>query len=614
MSAGSPLEVAWTDAWGRRRTAPHPARRAVLAAMGADSAEMERAARSVEVAHRGDPITPGELLLEDGTELGRVAALPRDLPHGYHRLRRGADECLLLVAPPRCPLPDDLRAWGWSVQLYALRSRRSWGIGDLGDLRRLGAWSAGIGAGALLVSPLGAVNPSPDPEPSPYYPSTRRFRNPLHLAVEEVPGYSELADQQAPLVRAGHELNADRSIDRQRVQALKLQALERIWQRLGGPARRDPELARFEATAGQPLRQWGLFAALSEELGPGWRSWPAALRDPAGSGARRAAERLADRVAFHGWLQWLLDRQLRAASRGIRLIGDLPVGFDPGGFDAWTWQAQLADASLGAPPDVFNPAGQRWDLPPFVPHRLQLAGYLPFIQTIRAALAGGGGLRIDHVLGFFRQWWVPRGAEPGDGAYVRQPTAELLAVLAIESERAGAIVIGEDLGTVPAGVRRRLASANVLSTRLALFERRPPSRWPRRSLAAVTTHDLPTVAGAWSGIDLEDQRRSGIEPNAAGLRRLRRRLARLGGVDLDAPIDAVTEGVHAALATAPSVLAVATMEDAVQEPRRPNMPGTGRVQRDNWSRALHRSLEAIQRDPGVRSLASAMARPARPGR
>ncbi|HET6745724.1 MAG TPA: 4-alpha-glucanotransferase [Candidatus Limnocylindria bacterium] len=604
MTGPAPVEAVWIDAWGRRQVTTERARRSVQAAIGADQRELERAARSVEIAARGAAVQPGELTLEDGTQLGHVARLPRDIPYGYHRLRRDAEECLLLVAPPRCPLPDGIRSWGWAVQLYALRSARSWGIGDLDDLRRLAEWSARRGAGALLLSPLGAANPAPAPEPSPYYPSSRRFRDPIHLAVERVPGYDRLAHQLAPMARAARKLNAQRSIRRGDVQALKLRALDRIWHDAEA-ARQDPAFVAFEAAHGDGLRRWGLFAALSEERGPGWQRWPSSLHDPAGTAARGAAERLADRVRFHAWLQWLLDRQLQRAGRRLRLVGDLPIGFDPGGFDAWTWQAQLADASLGAPPDVFNPGGQRWDLPPFIPHRLQLAGYGPFIETIRAAMGGGGGLRIDHVLGLFRQWWVP-GVDPAAGAYVRQPTEELLAVLAIEAERADAIVIGEDLGTVAPGIRRRLASANVLSTRLAIFERRPPARWPHRSLAAVTTHDLPTTAGTWSGIDLDDQRRSGVEPNGAGLGLLRRRLARVGGLPPNASMEEVVEAVHKAVAAAPSVLATCTVEDALLEPLRPNMPGTGPATRENWSRALSKPLERLMRDPLVRRLAAAM--------
>jgi 4-alpha-glucanotransferase len=470
----------------------------------------------------------------------------------------------------------------------------------------LADWSAQLGAGALLVSPIGASNPAPEPEPSPYYPSSRRFRNPLYLALEEVPGYAALAAELEPLGREAQALNGRPAIARGRVQAIKLAALERLWRARHVIGQRDSAFAEFTAAQGAPLRQWCVFAALSEELGPGWLHWPRELRDPGATAVHRAAERLADRVGFHSWLQWLLDRQLAAASRATPLIGDLPVGFDPAGFDAWAWQALLAPASIGAPPDVFNPAGQRWGLPPFTPHRLRLAGYRPFVETIRSSLAHSGGLRIDHVLGLFRQWWVPDGADPADGAYVRQATDELLAVLAIESQRAGAIVIGEDLGTVAAGMRRRLASANVLSTRLGFFERRPPTRWPRRSLAAMTTHDLPTVAGVWTGEDLADQARAGVAPNARGLARLRGRLSVLAGVADDAALKEVVVRAHAALGAAPTVLAQATLEDALLEPRRPNLPGTERAQRDNWSRSLPASLEGIERDPFVRRLARAI--------
>ena len=607
MTRAGGVEEAWTDAWGRRRVTPATARRAVLEAMGLEAGDAQRAARMVRIVRRGDRLPSGaELVLEDGSELGAVRAVARDVPYGYHRLRRGAEEQLLLVAPPRCPLPRGWRTWGWAAQLYAVRSRASWGMGDLADLRRLAAWSAELGAGALLVSPLGASNPAPDPEPSPYYPSSRRFRDPLYLAIEDVPGYRFLASELAPLARAGRALNGSSAIVRSEVRRLKLAALERLWRASPAGGSAQPQLDEPTAAARPDLRRWGLFAALSEEHGPGWGAWPDELRDPESIGVRREARRLTERIAFHAWVQRLLDRQMAAAGGELRLINDLPIGFDPGGFDAWVWQPMLGAASLGAPPDVFNPAGQRWGLPPFVPARLRLAGYRPFIDTIRAAMAHGGGLRIDHVLGLFRQWWVPDGADPGDGAYVSQPTDELLAVLAIEAERAGAVVIGEDLGTVAPGVRRRLASANVLSTRLALFEPRPPGGWPRKAMAGITTHDLPTVAGTWTGADLADQARAGVHADRRGLALLRRRLARVAGLQPDAPLAGVIEGVHAAVGASPSVLAVATLEDALRLRRRPNLPGTGRAQRDNWSRALPVSLEEVERRRSVRRLARAI--------
>jgi 4-alpha-glucanotransferase len=607
-AAPSPVESRWVDAWRRPRLTSPAARKAVLDSMRLAPGELERAERAVVMAAPGGQLPePGEVVTEDGDDLGHRTRLPRDMPVGYHLLRHGADELLLLVAPPRCPLPAGLRAWGWAVQLYALRSRRSWGIGDLADLRRLAGWSRSVGAGALLVSPLAAANPDPDPEPSPYYPSSRRFRSPLHLAIEEVPGFAALASELAPLVERARRLNDDPAIDRAAVQAVKLQALERIWAR-PDPAR-DAELRRFPADGGEALRRWGIFAALSERHGPAWQQWPATLRDPDGSGVRRAAPELAERAAFHEWLKLLLDQQLAAAGAQLPLLNDLPLGFDPGGFDAWCWQPLLAAASLGAPPDRFNPAGQRWGLPPFVPARLRLAHYAPFAETVRAVLAHGGGLRIDHVLGLFRQWWVPDGQGPEDGAYVTQPAEELLAVLAIESTRAGVLVIGEDLGTVPAGIRRRLRAANVLSTRLAYFEGRPVSRWPRRSVAAVTTHDLPTVAGIWTGADAADQAAAGVAADQRALALLRRRLARIGSVPEGADVAEALLAVHGAIAAAPSVLALATLEDAVLDPRRPNLPGTTRQQRDNWSRALPKTLEELERDPLVARLAEAMARP-----
>jgi 4-alpha-glucanotransferase len=602
----SPIEFRWIDAWRRPRTTSPAAGAAVLASMGLEPGEMRRAEDAVLVSAPGAALpAAGELVLEDGSALGRVDRVPRDVPFGYHRLRGDRAEQVLLVAPPRCPLPADLRGWGWTVQLYACRSRRSWGIGDLGDLRRLAAWSAELGAGVLLVSPLAATNPTPDPEPSPYYPSSRRFTSPLYLAVEEVPGFVELAGELTPLAEDARRLNAEPRIDRAAVQAAKLRALERIWAHVRRV--RNPSLERFRAKGGEPLRLWGVFAALSERHGPGWRKWPVALRDPAGAGVRRAGQELADRAAFHVWLQSELDRQLAAADR-LRLIADLPIGFDPGGFDAWCWQPFLASASLGVPADHFSSAGQAWGLPPFVPARLRLAGYAPFAETIRAALRHGGGVRIDHILGLFRQWWVPDGAAPDDGAYVRQPTDELLAVLAIESQRADAIVVGEDLGTVPVGVRRRLASANVLSTRLAYFENRPPARWPRRSVAAITTHDLPTLAGTWTGADANDQAASSLRPNRRALARLRRRLARIGSVGEDADLEEALVAVHRAIAGTPSVLALASLEDATLDRRRPNMPGTSRHQRDNWSHALLKTLEDLQGDARVRRLARAMTR------
>jgi 4-alpha-glucanotransferase len=284
----------------------------------------------------------------------------------------------------------------------------------------------------------------------------------------------------------------------------------------------------------------------------------------------------------------------------------LPIGFDPGGADAWSWQSLLATrCTMGAPPDVFNTAGQDWQLPPFVPHKLREAGYEPFIQTIRAALRHAGGLRIDHVMGLFRLYWIPEGFGPQRGGYVRYRADEALAIVALESHRAGAFVVGEDLGTVEPEVRQRLAEHQVLSFRLLWFEKQPAERFPRLAMAAATTHDLPTVAGLWTGRDMEEQRAQGHSD--AALVELRAHLAQLiDKPDTTLPADAI-EATYRLLGRAPSLVLVATLEDALGVTLRPNVPGTT-TERPNWSLGLPGGLEALERSPLPRRIAGALTR------
>jgi 4-alpha-glucanotransferase len=568
------------------------------------------------VHRRGQPLPavegPAELALEDGTVLRVDGGIPPDLPLGYHELRPLDDRLpeRLVVAPARCHLPEGLRAWAWAIQLYALRSRASWGIGDLADLRQLAKWSAStLGAGAVLLNPLHAVLPIVPQEPSPYFPSSRRYRNPLYLRVEEVPGAAEGGLDLEHLAAQGRALAADRRIDRDAVFRLKMTALEGLWARSPGDG---AGLARYRAREGRGLEEFATFCALAERHGSGWRRWPAEHRHPASPAVARFAAEHAGRVAFHAWLQWLLDEQLARAGRVVRLVTDLAIGFDGEGADAWAWQDVLAqDVTVGAPPDDFALEGQDWGLPPFVPHRLRAAGYGPFVETVRAGFRHAGGMRVDHVMGLFRLYWVPGGATARDGAYVRYPTDDLLAILALESERAGALVIGEDLGTVAPGVRERLFAERILSTRVLLFEPSPPAGYPARSLAAVTTHDLPTVRGLWTGSDLHEQQAVGLTPNAAGTEALRARLRELTGLAPDAAPDLVTLAVHRRLAEAPSALLAATLEDALGVAERPNLPGTT-ANRPNWSLALPEPLEAIQVDPRPGALAGVLGRRATP--
>lgn len=561
--------------------------------------------------HRGETLVldgPAVLRTEDGDEHRLAAgtvAVPPDVPFGYHTLTMpdGTDR-MLILSPGRCPLPE--RAWGWAVQLYAARSRESWGMGDLGDLRRLARWSHDeLGAGLLLVNPLHAALPGVPQQASPYFPSTRRFVNPLYLRVEDVPGAAELGSEIEPLAVAGRALNADRRIDRDAVYRLKMDALARLWERFPG----DPAFDRFVAEGGEDLAGYATFCVLVEDLGRPWAGWDGKYRHPGSADVAQYRARHERRVRFHQWLQWLAVAQLEAAAAGpIVLIEDLAVGVDPAGADAWQWQDVLVhDVSVGAPADEFNTLGQDWGLPPFDPWKLRAANYDPFVRTVRAALRHGGGMRLDHVMGLFRLFWVPRGEGPRAGTYVRYPSRDLLDIVALESHRAGAFVVGEDLGTVEDKVRDELAERNVLSYRLLWFEREAPKAWPVKALAAVTTHDLPTVAGLWTGSDVEAQREAGMKPNEQATAETRERLQAMAGVADNAPVADLVVGAYAALAQTPCLLLTATLDDAIGVEERPNMPGTI-DQWPNWSIALPRPIEELEAEDGPRRVAEVLRR------
>jgi len=610
--ARHPVADAWgvddgyEDARGRWRDTPEATRAAIVAGMGGTvdgGAPPPTTGTIVVVRGEAAPVDgPGEVALEDGGSLAVRDALPRDLPLGYHRFRgRRGRERRLIVAPARCHVPG-ARAWGWVVQLYAARSRDSWGIGDLADLRALAEWARRLGAGFLLVNPLGAATPVTPQEPSPYFPSSRRFKSVLYLRLEEVPGFAERAWELAPLAGAGRALDTERRIDRDTVLGLKLDALARLWDRFDTA----PAFEAYQRDIGEPLQVFATFCALAERHGRSWRAWPEEFRHPASLAVRRFAAARADRVRFHAWVQWLLDEQFARASHALPVVQDLAIGVDPDGADAWAWQELLAtDVEVGAPPDPYNPLGQGWGLPPFAPHKLAAAGYQPFIETVRMSLRHAGGLRVDHVMGLFRLFWIPRGMGRADGAFVRYPASHLLAILALESERAGAFVVGEDLGTVEEAARQRLDAAGVLSYRLLWFEEEPPRRYPERALAAVTTHDLPTIRGLWSGEDERTQARLGLQPNERGFRKMRRRLAAMAGIARSMPIERVIERLHALLGQAPSALRAATLEDALAVMERPNMPGAD-ASWPNWSLALPEPIEALERSALARAIASAL--------
>jgi 4-alpha-glucanotransferase len=586
------VATSYVDSAGRLRQCPPETVDAILESMGADNEGPPPPTTITIRTDRSRPdIGPGLVVTEDGAEIRTTGPLPPDLPVGYHRFDAdGGPSKLLIVSPGKVPLPPG-REWGFSAQVYATRSRRSWGIGDFADLRELGRWSKEMGAGFTLVNPLHAPTPSTPLQPSPYFPGSRCFLNPMYIAVEEVPGASAV-DGIEPAAAAGRALNSDRRIDRDRVWAVKRPVLEAAFQVTGEDARFE----QYRVRRGIALDRFATYCALAEKHGPAWADWPPGAESGVDPGRKR----------FHAWLQWVAEEQAASADRELGLVIDLAVGVDPNGPDSWIWRDTFAAEGMrvGAPPDQFNTKGQDWGLPPFDPWRLRQAGYAPWIEALRSNLAHGTGLRVDHVMGLFRLYWIPPDADARAGAYVYYPDDDLLDILALEAERAGAYVVGEDLGTVEDHVRRDLADRQVLTYRVWWFERDPPPQWPERAMGAVTTHDLPTVAGVLTGSDLQAQRDMGTEPNEDASAQIVGKLRAVGRSDDPAQVVA---RVYADLARAPCLLLTATLDDVLAVEERPNMPGTTE-QWPNWSIALPRPLEDLEKGPLAATVATHLRR------
>ena len=495
---------------------------------------------------------------------------------------------------PCAPAPE--RVWGWAVQLYALRSLNSWGVGDFGDLRHFGRSAKRRGASLILLNPLGAQVPTLPYQPSPYYSSSRRFLNAIYIDVEDLPGARRCATEIEPLRKAAQALNAHRLIDYDQVFQMKSKALETIYKAEPRPV----GLAAWTKREGEALRDFATFNALAETLGPAWRSWPEGLRTPKGEAVEQKRAQLHDRIAFHQWLQFHLDHQLERAANEIGLVADVPLGFASDSFDAWRWQHLLApDVRVGAPPDEFFPDGQDWGVPPFDPWKLRAAKCGPFVEAIRAAARHATGVRLDHVMSLFRLFWIPNGMSASQGLYVRYPAEELLGYLADESRRANAFVVGEDLGLVEPAVRRRLRKRGALSYRLLWFEGESPRRWPHDAVGAVSTHDLPTVAGIWN-LTEPDHR----------LHRLRKQLAEVVRMPDATPAVDVAVAAYRVLARGRTRIVLAQLEDALGVEERPNVPGTT-TEFPNWRLALPAPLADIERSPGARRIAAAMRRAGR---
>ncbi|MCC5950322.1 MAG: 4-alpha-glucanotransferase [Nitriliruptoraceae bacterium] len=596
------------DAFGNHYALDDEAAEQVLAAMDVEP-DLDGPPRSDAVVvtrpDAADPAPDGELELEDGGRMSVAGVLPTGLPLGYHTLHRTDGGTTRIIVSPGSCVPHPERIWGFAAQLYSLGSAGSWGVGDLADLAMLGRWAGAEGAEVLLINPLDAVVAEVPREDSPYFPSSRRFRDPLYLRIEDVPGAEAIAEH-LPALRAAATGGADR-IERRRIVTAKLEALELLWARRDADADDAAGFAAFRAEQGDALQRFATFEALVEHHGSGWRRWPAAFHDPDGPAVARFAAEHPDRIAFHVWIQWLLDVQLQAAGAAVPLMRDLPIGVDPDGADAWEWQDTFATGvTVGAPPDELGPAGQDWRVPAWIPWKLRQVGYQPWVETLRAAFRHAAALRIDHVLGLFRLFWVPPGG-PRSGAYVAQDARELLDILALESHRAGAYVIGEDLGTVMEGVRDELVTRGMLRYRVVWFEEERPHEWDRRGLGSITTHDLPSVGGLWTRSDLEVLRSLGHEVDEARIERMRDDLADRAQVPTDA-------GVHEACVSAAHLLSgagcdvvVMQLEDAVGATHRINVPGTDAQERpDNWSVPFPVRLEELPAHPTARAVAAAL--------
>jgi 4-alpha-glucanotransferase len=610
----------YRDAQRRRVDVDHEVVRRVLALLGV-SADTPAQVRDALAAAR-KPGRPGTVVLrpgqsrkirdagvlsdEHGNNLPVREALPAGLAPGWYSLT-SADQCItVLVAPPARPEPP--RTWGWTLQLYALHSAKSWGIGDLADLREFITWTATAhDGGAVLVNPLHAVTPTCPVQPSPYSPSSRRFVNPLYLRITDIDAYRR-AD---PAVRA--EVDGLRvgpgseRINYDAVWTAKRAALELLWRAEGTPYPVMPD----------GLRDFATFCALAERHGPRWSRWPLELRHPATASADP------HRVAFHAWVQQQCAEQLAAtrnAARGmaIGVVHDLAVGVDPEGADAWALQDVLATGvTVGAPPDTFNQQGQDWGLPPWRPDRLAATGYAAYRDMLRAVLAHADGLRIDHVAGLWRLWWVPPGASPDQGTYVHYDAEVMLAALALEAHRAGAVVVGEDLGTVEPEVTEALAAQRMLGCAVLWFardEQAPgapllaPRYWPRRAAASISTHDLPTAVGFLRGEHVRARARLGLlDDETAEWARARAERAELVGLLRAEGLlglgdeeneDEIVVAMHALLARTPCRLLLVSPYDMVGEVRQPNLPGTVN-EYPNWRLPLPIPREDLQHDPRV---------------
>lgn len=537
--------------------------------------------------------------------------VPPGLPTGWHAVRAtfdsGTAECPFVVVPDK--LPPVSRDWGPMAQVYSMRSAESWGIGDLGDLAELASLSGrDWGAGFILVNPMHAPAPVSPIEASPYLPATRRFASPLYLRIEHIQEYADLpledkrrVDALAETVRPLNTLPD--LLDRDTVWRAKLSALEILWD-AGMSSERREQFRAYVGREGVGLQDFALWSALCEKHGPDWHEWPEELQHVRSREVTARFAELEDRVLFFSWLQWQLDQQFaetqaaaRSAGMAIGIMHDLAVGVHSEGADSWRLRDLLAEGvTVGAPPDMYNQMGQDWAQPPWNPDALAQAAFIPYRDMLREVLRHAGGLRVDHILGLYRQWWIPEGMKPYEGTYVAVDHEAMVGILMLEASRVGAMLIGEDLGTVEDWIRTDMLSRGILGTGVLWFQRRDtyvdaPERWRTDELLSVTVHDLPPTAGYIAGehirvrADLGLLARDVSEEWAEHDRELRlwRALMQERGLynEGDSVADEVA-GLYAVAAASPARLLGVNLPDLTGDKRIQNQPGTDR-EYPNWS-------------------------------
>jgi 4-alpha-glucanotransferase len=568
---------------------------------------------------------------------------------GYHQLHvetsEGASaDMALIFAPQSCHVPDGLAddrpIWGISAQLYLLRSDRNWGIGDFTDLKSLVEIAADLRASIIGLNPLHTMFLDRPEHASPYSPASRLFLNVLYIDVTALPEWSG-SDRPPPEVSACRETAR---VDYEAVARLKLPVLERLFRRFvdGADRHRRAAFGAFRQQRGEALQRLCHYKALREyfaakDQGADWRHWPEDYRDPGSSAVTRFAETNRERIDFFAWMQWVADEQLAAAAETARsrrmavgLYRDLAVGADMGGAETWSSPGVVvSSAHVGAPPDLHNPAGQDWGLPPFNPQALRREAYAGFIDLVRANMRHAGGLRIDHVMAIQHLYWIPEGRPPSEGAYVSYPLDDLTGILALESQRHRCVVVGEDLGTVPEGFRERMEAAGILSYRVLAFEQQdghfiPPAKYPALALAAAGSHDLATLRGWWEERDIDLKERHGLYSGEAEAKRQREqrvsdRAALVealqdAGLRLPDGFDAcsgyrleLNDAVHEFLARTRAGIAMVQLDDLTDEFDQVNLPATT-DEHPNWRRKQSLSLEEIAASRRIRVIADMLNR------